>query len=68
MKPYKGYTSSCEWDDLDIIYYGKIQGITDGVSYHAETKPELQKAFEEAVDDYIETCAKVGKEPQKPVE
>lgn len=27
---------------------------------------QLRTAFREAVDDYIETCAKVGKEPQKP--
>jgi hypothetical protein len=26
----------------------------------------LHKQFEEAVDDYIETCAQIGKEPQKP--
>jgi predicted HicB family RNase H-like nuclease len=28
--------------------------------------PGLHAAFEEAVDDYLETCAKVGKPPQKP--
>jgi len=27
---------------------------------------DLRGAFHEAVDDYVETCAKVGKEPQKP--
>ena len=27
---------------------------------------ELKAAFREAVDDYIETCAKIGKEPQRP--
>ena len=25
----------------------------------------LRKAFREAVEDYIETCAKIGKKPQK---
>jgi predicted HicB family RNase H-like nuclease len=25
----------------------------------------LKAAFHEAVDDYIETCAKIGKDPQK---
>ena len=25
----------------------------------------LREAFHEAVEDYIETCAKIGKEPQK---
>ena len=27
----------------------------------------LEAAFREAVDDYIETCAKIGKNPEKPV-
>jgi predicted HicB family RNase H-like nuclease len=27
---------------------------------------ELKAAFMESVDDYIETCRKVGKEPNKP--
>ena len=25
----------------------------------------LREAFHEAVEDYVETCAKIGKEPQK---
>jgi predicted HicB family RNase H-like nuclease len=35
------------------------------VSFHADTVKGLQDAFHEAVDDYLETCAKLGKEPQK---
>ena len=27
---------------------------------------DLKAAFRESVDDYIETCAKIGKKPQKP--
>lgn len=26
---------------------------------------ELREAFHEAVEDYLETCARIGKEPQK---
>jgi predicted HicB family RNase H-like nuclease len=42
-----------------------IAGIRDSVSFHADTVKGLQDAFHEAVDDYLETCAKLGKEPQK---
>ena len=41
------------------------RGIRDGVGFHAETVDGLREAFHEAVEDYIETCAKVGKEPEK---
>ena len=39
-------------------------GIRDGVGFHADTVAGLREAFHEAVDDYVETCAKIGKPPQ----
>lgn len=63
---YKGYSARVEYDDEDEIFFGRIAGIRDGVSFHAESVSELKAAFHEAVDDYVETCAKIGKSPQKP--
>lgn len=63
---YKGYSARIEYDDEDGILFGQIAGIRDGVSFHAESVDELKAAFHEAVDDYLDTCAKIGKEPQKP--
>lgn len=66
MMTYKGYTARVEFDDEDGVFFGKIAGIRDGVGFHGDTVSELRSAFTEAVEDYIETCAKVGKSPQKP--
>lgn len=63
---YKGYSARIEYDDDDGIMTGQIAGIRDGVGFHADSVEELKVAFHEAVDDYVETCAKIGKEPQKP--
>ncbi|MBT6314733.1 MAG: type II toxin-antitoxin system HicB family antitoxin [Alphaproteobacteria bacterium] len=63
---HNGYTARVEYDDDDQIFFGQIAGITDNVEFHGETVQELRAAFEEAVEDYIGTCAKIGKEPQKP--
>jgi predicted HicB family RNase H-like nuclease len=63
---YGGYSAIIEFDDEDGIFFGKLAGIRDGVSFHADTVAELRIAFREAVDDYIETCAKLGQTPQKP--
>jgi predicted HicB family RNase H-like nuclease len=63
---YKGYTARIEHDDDDKIFFGKLAGIHDGVSFHADTVAELETVFRESVDDYIETCAKIRKEPQVP--
>jgi predicted HicB family RNase H-like nuclease len=61
----KGHTARIEYDDDDRIFAGRIAGIRDGVGFHADTVEGLREAFHEAVEDYVETCAKVGKEPQQ---
>jgi len=35
------------------------------VGFHADTVKALKSAFCEAADDYVATCAKVGKRPEK---
>lgn len=65
MMTCKGYSARIDYDDEDGILVGRIAGIRDGVGFHAENIEDLKVAFEEAVDDYLETCARVGKEPQK---
>ena len=62
---YKGYSARIEYDDEDGIFIGRLAGIRDGVSFHADTVEALRDAFHEAVEDYIETCAKIGRDPQK---
>jgi predicted HicB family RNase H-like nuclease len=63
---YKGYSARVEFDDDDGLFFGRLAGITDGVHFHGETVEELRKAFREAVDGYVETCARIGKTPQRP--
>jgi predicted HicB family RNase H-like nuclease len=62
---YKGYSARVEYDDEDGIFVGRIAGIRDGVGFHADSVAELREAFHEAVEDYLEACASIGKEPQK---
>jgi len=63
---YKGYSARIAFDEEDEIFTGRIAGINDVVGFHGESVPELKAAFQEAVDDYVEACAKAGREPQKP--
>lgn len=63
---YKGYQARIEFDAEDRIFFGRIAGINDGIGFHADAVDELIAAFHEAVDDYVETCAKTGKRPDKP--
>ncbi|WP_257284661.1 type II toxin-antitoxin system HicB family antitoxin [Endozoicomonas sp. SESOKO1] len=63
---HKGYSASLEYSDDDECFVGHIAGIKDRVGFHGESVTELKNAFQEAVEDYLETCAVVGKEPQQP--
>ncbi|MDY0134475.1 type II toxin-antitoxin system HicB family antitoxin [Halothiobacillus sp.] len=63
---YKGYTARLDYDDEDKLIVGRILGIRDIVSFHGEAVTELEHAFHEAVDDYLEACAKLGQAPNKP--
>lgn len=63
---YQGYAARIEYSSEDECFIGHIAGIKDVVGFHGETVSELKTAFEEAVNDYLEACKKIGKTPQKP--
>lgn len=63
---YKGYTARIEYSDEDDCFVGHIAGINDVVGFHADSVRKLHFAFEEAVDDYLETCKKLKRHPQRP--
>ena len=63
---FKGYAARIEYSDDDACFVGHIAGIKDVIGFHAETVKELRTAFEEAVDDYLATCEKLGRAPHKP--
>lgn len=63
---YKGYSARVEFDGRDNILVGHVADIADIIGFHAESVTELRAAFEEAVDDYLEACAKRALEPDKP--
>ena len=63
---YKGYAARVEYSDEDQCFVGHIAGIRDCIGFHGESVAGVRKAFKEAVEDYLETCAAVGKAPQKP--
>jgi predicted HicB family RNase H-like nuclease len=63
---YNGYYATVYFDSDDDIFVGHLAGINDIIGFHADTVADLRAAFREAVDDYIETCAKIGKSPERP--
>lgn len=62
---YKDYEGTAELDMSRGVCRGKILFVNDLVTYEAAEPAKLQKEFEAAVEDYIETCAALKREPQK---
>ncbi len=63
---HRGFAARIEYSEEDGCFVGHIAGIQDRVGFHGDSVAELRAAFVEAVDDYLETCAAVGRTPQKP--
>ncbi len=59
------YAARIEYDGEDGIFTGRIAGIRDAVGFHAERVDGPREAFHVAAEDYVETCARIGKQPQK---
>lgn len=62
---YKEYIGSVHFNADDEVFFGKIEGVEDLVTFEGNSVVELKKAFEEAVDDYIGLCKEIGKKIDK---
>lgn len=62
---YNGYTGSVHFNAADDVFYGKIEGINDLITFEGKTVAGLKKAFQDSVADYVETCKRYHKETEK---
>ena len=63
---YKGYTAIVGFSAEDKCLVGHIIGINDIIGFHADSVEEILNVFHETVDDYLASCAKIDREPNKP--
>lgn len=62
---YKGYHTIIEFDTESLVLRGKIEGINDFIDFESDNPKMIEQEFHAAVDDYLEFCQEVGKEPDK---
>lgn len=65
MLEYKGYHASVEYDAEDSIFVGEVFGISDSLNFHGTTVTELKEMFEQCIDNYLDLCERIGKNPDK---
>ena len=62
---YKGFIGSVHFQAEDEVFFGRIEGISDLITFEGESVASLKSAFEEAVEDYISLCDSIQKDPMK---
>lgn len=63
---YQDYFCTICYSTDDEVFFGRIEGIQDSITFEGTSVKELKESFIEAVEDYLEMCKNLGKEPQKP--
>jgi predicted HicB family RNase H-like nuclease len=66
MLKYKGYTGQVEYDDEVGIFHGEVLDLKDVITFQGKSVEEIEQAFRESIDDYLEFCEQRGEEPDKP--
>jgi predicted HicB family RNase H-like nuclease len=66
MMTYKGYIGHVTYDDEARLLHGEVVNIRDVVTFQGQSVDELENAFHDSVDDYLEMCAERGEAPDKP--
>lgn len=61
---YKDYVGSVEFIDSKLVI--KILYIDDIITTECDSAAKVREAFQDLVEDYIETCRALNKEPSKP--
>ena len=53
---YNGFTGSVHFSEADNIFYGKIEGVIDLITFEGESVNELTDAFHYMVDEHLKDC------------
>lgn len=66
MMQYKGYHGKVELDEEEGIFHGEVLDLRDVITFQGKSVGELEQAFRESIDDYLEFCSSRDEEPDKP--
>lgn len=63
---YKGYVGDVEYDDDAKLFHGEVVNTRDVITFQGRSVDELERSFQESIDDYISWCEEEGVPPEKP--
>jgi predicted HicB family RNase H-like nuclease len=63
---HKGFSARIEFSADDNVFFGRILGIDDIVTFEAASVDNLRSEMRGTIEFYLESCAKRGKAIKKP--
>lgn len=66
MMTYKGYKGEVVYDHESKTLHGEVIGTRAVITFQGTSANDIEQAFKDSIDDYIEWCEERGKEPEKP--
>lgn len=66
MMEYKNYIGNVEYDAEARIFHGEVLNTKDVITFQGMTVDELETAFKESIEDYLDWCSEEGVIPEKP--
>jgi predicted HicB family RNase H-like nuclease len=55
---YKGFIGSVHFSAEDGVFFGKVEGIDDLITFEGETVKDLTNAFYYVIEEHIKDCQK----------
>lgn len=66
MMTYKGYSGHVSFDNEAKIFHGEVIDTKDVITFQGRSVDEIETAFRDSIDDYLDFCKERKEEPDKP--
>jgi len=63
---YKGYHGQVNYDEDAKLFHGEVVGLRDVVTFQGTSVDELEQAFKDSIDEYLDFCKELGRAAEKP--
>lgn len=62
---HKGYHGQVRYDEEAKLFHGEVVGLRDVITFQGTSVDELEQAFKDSVDEYLDFCKELGRAPEK---
>ncbi|MEX0671819.1 MAG: type II toxin-antitoxin system HicB family antitoxin [Candidatus Babeliales bacterium] len=62
---YKGYRGHAYYDADARLLHGEVVGLKDVITFQGRDVDELEQAFRDSVEEYLDWCKERGENPEK---